>query len=412
MSQEADITSNSTWQLILLCAEQGSTDGVFRGVLPFWCSPFLANIVHNSFYVLFHKLTQCRYYKSWRTTILMPWGALILSAGFALRAYGAYHFDNLDILIANTVLIMSGPPVYALINYNVLSRVLFYVPYLSPLHPGRVLTTFLAADGIIEILVVNGALRMANTRLTKTEQNAGAILVKASLIAQALLFVSFLALASVFQYRARKAKVLNKGLSSVLLVMYISSLIILARCIYRIVEFFEGGTTGVGPVVTNEAYFWVFEASIMLFNTYMLNVFHPGRHLPRSNRIFLAQDGVTELRGPGWEANRKPLASFIDPFDFYGMCTGRDRKTRFWEWTPEQLEAANVEKERTLAEKRAAPRSLVAIFLDPFHWFGPVGKLADFFAKMDGEHAAGTSPHVNKSRPTSENLKEVDSNKV
>jgi hypothetical protein len=342
----------------------------------------------------------------------MPWGALILTAGFALRAYGAHHYDNLDILIANTVLIMSGPPVYALINYNVLSRVLFYVPYLSPLHPGRVLTTFLACDAIIEVLVVNGALRMTNTRLTKTEQDVGAVLVKVSLIAQALLFVSFLCLASMFQYRARKARVLNKGLRSVLLVMYISSLIILARCIYRVVEFFEGYTNGTGDLVTSEVYFWVFEASIMLFNTCMLNAFHPGRHLPRSNRIFLAQDGVTEMRGPGWEANRKPFASFIDPFDVYGIVTGRDKKTRFWEWSPEELEAANIEKQRKMAEKRAEPRSVFAKIMDPFHLLGSVGKLADFFRRMDGEDATATSALVKSDGHMREPLSKVESDQV
>lgn len=101
-------------------------------------------------------------YRSWRTTLLMPWAALILTVGFAVREYGAYHYDNIDILIANSVLIMSGPPVYALINYIVLSRILYYIPYLSPLHPGRVLTTFLAADGLTEILVVNGVQRVCN----------------------------------------------------------------------------------------------------------------------------------------------------------------------------------------------------------------------------------------------------------
>jgi hypothetical protein len=38
-------------------------------------------------------------------------------AGFAVRLAGAYNTSNLVYVIASTVLIMSGPPVYALINY-------------------------------------------------------------------------------------------------------------------------------------------------------------------------------------------------------------------------------------------------------------------------------------------------------
>lgn len=38
-------------------------------------------------------------------------------AGFAVRLAGAYDPTNLAYVVASTVLIMSGPPVYALINY-------------------------------------------------------------------------------------------------------------------------------------------------------------------------------------------------------------------------------------------------------------------------------------------------------
>jgi hypothetical protein len=43
----------------------------------------------------------------------MPWAALLLTTGFILREVGAYNYfysnQNLDILIAMNVLIMSGP---------------------------------------------------------------------------------------------------------------------------------------------------------------------------------------------------------------------------------------------------------------------------------------------------------------
>jgi hypothetical protein len=56
-------------------------------------------------------------HKSWRTTLLLPWAALLMIAGFGVRLAGAYDTENLAYVIASTVLIMSGPPVYALINY-------------------------------------------------------------------------------------------------------------------------------------------------------------------------------------------------------------------------------------------------------------------------------------------------------
>src|SRR5690242_1407470 len=99
---------------------------------------------------------------------------------------------------------MSGPPVYAGINYLgkhkktteyseanrclVLSRVLFYVPYLSPIHPGRVLTTFLAADAVCEILIINGVQKIVDSRFDAKTREIGNALTKAGLILQVICF--------------------------------------------------------------------------------------------------------------------------------------------------------------------------------------------------------------------------------
>jgi hypothetical protein len=48
-------------------------------------------------------------YRSFRTTALMPWAALLLTAGFILREIGAFNYSNVDLFIAENVLIMSGP---------------------------------------------------------------------------------------------------------------------------------------------------------------------------------------------------------------------------------------------------------------------------------------------------------------
>ena len=55
------------------------------------------------------------------------------------------------------------------------------------------------------------------------------------------------------------------------------------------------------------------------------------RYLPRNNKIYLAEDGVTEIEGPGYEDKRLWIVTFIDPFDFVGMAKGRNMQKRFWE---------------------------------------------------------------------------------
>lgn len=248
-------------------------------------------------------------------------------------------------------------PVYAAINYLILSRVLYYVPYLSPIHPGRVLTTFLAADGVCETLIGNGASRMANANLPSNQRAVGENLVKAALIMQACLFMLFILLAIVFQRRASKSKVLKPNIQTVLIVMYISCTIITVRCIYRIVEFFLGYT---GYIYTHEPFFWVFEASIMFANTAMLNIWHPGRYFPQSNKVFLSKDGQTELRGPGWSDDRPFIVTFFDPFDLYGLFTGRDSATKFWELSPEELAAMDAKAKEEKARKAERRHPMLA----------------------------------------------------
>ncbi|EOD42876.1 putative rta1 domain protein [Neofusicoccum parvum UCRNP2] len=311
-------------------------------------------------------LYQTIHYKTWRITVFLPWAALIMSAGFALRLAGAYHIEDLGIVIASQVLVMSGPPIYAASNYLVLSRVLFYVPYLSPMHPGRVLTTFLGLDIIIEALVANGAVRVTNTSLTPGQRKAGDVMVKVSLIAQALVFIALLFLATQFHVRARRARVLTRPLRTVLIVLYTTSAAVFIRCIYRIVEYFEGYE---GVLLTHEFYFYIFEAALMLVTTLILNSWHPGKRLPRSNTVFLAQDGVTERRGLGWGDNRPWPVTLADPFDIAGLCRGRDKKTRFWEMTDAEIEAVE-------AERKASERPAWKVAMDPFGVYGRDGKMA------------------------------------
>ncbi|OCL11418.1 hypothetical protein AOQ84DRAFT_423564 [Glonium stellatum] len=338
-------------------------------------------------------LTNDRRYKSWRTTMLLPWAAALMVSGYVIREIGAFNTGNLTFLIASTVLIMTGPPIYSLINYLTLSRILYYIPYLSPMHPGRVVTTFVGLDVVCEILIGQGVWRMAATTMTDAQRKLGADLVKASLILQAALFGAFGLLAVLFQRRATKAGVLTENLRTVLNVLYVSAIIVTIRCIYRIVEYCEGWT---GKIYTNEVYFWVFEASIMFINTLLLNIWNPGKRLPRSNRVFLDRDGITERRGPGWTDDRPWIVTMFDPFDVWGMCTGKDKKTQFWDMTDEQL--AEV-----IAEQKANKRPFFFAAIDPFHLWGSRGLI--------GKHLSGSKSSKTNHSDTGDTLA-TESNNV
>jgi RTA1 like protein len=268
-------------------------------------------------------------YRSWRIGFLLPWAATLFVAGFILREYNVRgHLDNLDIFIASAVLLFAAPPVYSGAAYFILGRALYYLPYLSPLHPGRVWSTFIGLDVVIEILAGNGAPLVANLSITPERRKIGMDLVKASLILQVILFVGFASVVAVFHMRARRAGVVNHNLKVIIFTMYASSILIVTRNLFRTVAIFlpYGSYTN-----STEWLIWVWEMVPMAMNTVMLNIWPPAKYLPSDNKVYLARDGKTELQGPGWEDKRRLLWTVVDPFDVAGLISGKDSNTRFWE---------------------------------------------------------------------------------
>jgi hypothetical protein len=209
-----------------------------------------------------------------------------------------------------------------LTNYIILGRTFYYVPYLSPIHPGRVITTFVGLDFIIGILTGNGAAKAANPSNGPGEIKVGAALIRASIMLQLICFVGFIALEITFHRRCLRAHIMNDKLRTMLYILYLSSSCILLRNLYRVVEVWQGYD---GYLANHEVFLYIFDGALMLLNTVLLNVFHPMAYLPRSWRIYLANDGVTELEGDCVVDQRPFWVTLVDPFDLAGLITGRDR---------------------------------------------------------------------------------------
>lgn len=287
-------------------------------------------------------------YRSWRIGFLLPWAALLFVVGFALREYGAYHYDQIGPFIASTVLLFVAPPVYQGANYFIFGRALYYLPYLSLIHPGRVWTTFVALDTIDGILAGNGAAQAANQENPPSKIRLGIVLVKISLFLLLSMFLAFMALVIHFHRSAVKAGVFNYKMKAIIYEMYVSSFLILIRNCFRTAAFFYSWNS-----VANgkEWPFWVFEAVPMLVNTLMLNVYPPAKYLPANHKVYLAVDGKTELVGPGMVDKRPFFSTLLDPFDIAGLVRGSDNKNRFWEKDgiggPKQQDGAGSSVEAT-----------------------------------------------------------------
>ena len=222
-----------------------------------------------------------------------------------------------------------------------LGQLLHYLPYHAPLHPGRVVSTFLIIGGAVEGLSAAGAARSSS----KTEKGirSGTQLIEASLILQAVVEIAFSSLVVLFHYRCKQAGTLPRKVHVLCLTLYATSLLILVRCIFRVAETFQKAsceTFHCGTIARHEWLFWVFEVAVMVVYIYMLNILHPGQFLPREarrntnrncERVFLDRDGTTERVGPGWVDNRSFWATVWDPFDFNQHFNGKSGKENFWE---------------------------------------------------------------------------------
>lgn len=287
---------------------------------------------------------QCQRYRSWRITALHPLCALMFAAGFALRAYGAWKYDDIGIYIASTLLIYCAPPLLELANYHVLGRILYYVPYFAPLHPGRTLSTFGILSALVEVTNALGVSYLLRPSIGQSKQNLGHALMKASLICQLGVIAIFCAITAVFHLRCTRGKITSRAVRGPLYTMYTSTALILARTIYRTVEHFDisqipanappdWDPISLSPVVRYEWFFWVFEAALMLANTVLWSVRHPRLYLPADYHVYLAQDGQTEVKGPGWESEMPWFMTFVDPCGLTAAVAGRARKKErpFWE---------------------------------------------------------------------------------
>ena len=198
-------------------------------------------------------------------------------------------------------------------EYFILSRLLSYLPYHAPIHPGRVFSTFIILSALVESLTGSGAGNSAGNGRDPAQRRIGLNLLQAALILQCCIETLFFSLVVVVERRCRHARVFPTRVRTVCYVLYVTSGMILVRCVVRTVEGFEAGTCGdgayCGPVSRNEWFLWTFEVANITLFVVLLSVFHPGRFLPRDSRVYLdPHDGKTERLGPGFaKADKRAL---------------------------------------------------------------------------------------------------------
>ncbi|GFF36597.1 protein RTM1 [Aspergillus udagawae] len=309
-------------------------------------------------------------YRFWRVTFWAFWGGLLFTVGWILRCFSSYHPGNINLYIAQAVFIYLAPPVYSAAAYNIVGRLMNYLPMHAVFHPDRVLIVFVYAGAAVEGITVAGAAKYAAAGDDTAQYKSGGVLIAVGLILQAVVECLVIAVVAMIHTRAAKAGTVPRNVKTLCMTLYGTSTFVLLRCIFRAVESFEmfgniGCTENCGPILSNEWYLFAFELGPMLIFTFWLNLLHPGRFLPRNKTRYLDTDGYTERIGPGWSDRRDPWETFIDPLVFQGKIKGQASHDQYWlrpdEWSTckdgsfAEGTATNVKSTQTSREKVLRP---------------------------------------------------------
>jgi hypothetical protein len=228
--------------------------------------------------------------------------------GYLCRALAHSNKENIPIYSVGTIMILLAPPLYAASIYMTLGRLIMHLDAerLS-LVPVKWLTTiFVTGDVIAFVMQAAGnypyRLRHSVARCKLIMKSGGGIMASGTISAmttgehitigglavQLVFFSIFIIASSIFHYRVRKFPT-EKSLSlsrtatweTVMGGLYIASILILIRSIFRLIEYAQGNN---GYLISHEVFMYVFDSMLMFFTMVAMSIFHPSKVLSRPSK--------------------------------------------------------------------------------------------------------------------------------
>ncbi|KAK8001981.1 RTM1-like protein [Apiospora marii] len=224
----------------------------------------------------------CYKYKAWYF-VSVPIGGLCQVTGYALRAYSTQHHQDIGIFASSTSLIILAPILIAAGNYVLIGRLIRAV--LPPERhrifkvPAQRLTQiYVSFDVACMCVQSSGSSLASGVGWVGQLADIGMYILLAGLALQVVAFSTYLCILVRFHYLSRSLEVPSSpaGWFNVLKAVYISSVLILIRCVFRMVEFAEGND---GYTLRHEWMFWVFEALLMIFALLVFCVWFPSKYI-------------------------------------------------------------------------------------------------------------------------------------
>ena len=239
----------------------------------------IATIVHGA---------QLFRYRTWYFTPIII-GTIMEVVGYAFRSLSA-KVDPYNVLdfVLQYFFIVVAPVFFSAAIYTILSVLINRLGrQYAPLSPRLILIIFITCDVISTIVQVMGAALIGVKESKRESPDMPNHILTAGLAFQVLTFAIFIALTSVFLWRARghvgsrrKSEMANGPVvrRDFVFAFMLATVMVYLRTCFRLAESAQGAKA---TLFTHEIYFGCLEFAPIVIAVYVLAIWHPGRCVSR-----------------------------------------------------------------------------------------------------------------------------------
>ncbi|KAJ5938862.1 hypothetical protein N7466_001996 [Penicillium verhagenii] len=209
-------------------------------------------------------------------------GGFFESIGYAARAVNAHTAPNYATMpyALQSLFILLGPSLFAASIYMILGRIIRLTDGDSrSMIRGTRLTKIFVSGDVLSFLVQSGGGALMSGAKTASKLKLGEDVIIVGLIIQIIFFGFFVSVSIVFHKRmsgnpTSAAMGSSFDWDRYMKVLYFASVLIMIRCLYRVIEYIQGST---GFLQSHEYFAYIFDGTLMMCVMATFIVFHPSQ---------------------------------------------------------------------------------------------------------------------------------------
>ncbi|KAL2819068.1 RTA1 like protein-domain-containing protein [Aspergillus cavernicola] len=238
-----------------------------------------------------------------RTWYLTPFiiGGIFEAIGYLCRFISATQTPDwtMEPYIGQTLLILLGPALFAASIYMLLGRIIraLNAGSVSPIRPTWLTKIFVIGD-VISFFMQSGGGGIQASADDQEKADLGQKVILGGLFVQILFFGVFIIVSIIFHRRMLKTPMHHMGTSipwsRYLKVLYVVSVLIMIRSMFRVVEYAQGKD---GYLQSKEVFIYALDAALMLACCVIFNIWHPSNIVSGKQQGYKQAEDLEMLTG-------------------------------------------------------------------------------------------------------------------